>query len=389
MIDIKSFNSLIELTDAFPTEEVCLKYLESLIWEDGVVSPFDPESKVYVCSNNRYICKNTGKSFNVKTGTIFENTKLPLRKWFMAIWLVLSHKKGISSLQLSRDIKVTQKTAWFMLQRIRECLMCKNEGRLENEVEADETFVGGKNKNRHKDKKVKKCQGRSFKDKTPVLGMVERKGEVVTRVIKSTSRSEITPIIQQFVDKRAVLYTDEWGGYDEIDKSYYHYTVDHGKGQYVNGRIYTNTIEGFWTGLKRGYIGIYHYMSPKHLQRYANEFTFRYNTRKVSDFHKFNLLLCNIKYRITKSRKTKSDGREKRKAIFEAKTKCAQKSRLLPPSGQNTSVVQTPFESCLNDAFLLNFLLKYHLKTHCQFSKKSYLYIVVMLPLCIPSRPHS
>lgn len=93
MIDIKSFNSLIELTDAFPTEEVCLKYLESLIWEDGVVSPFDPESKVYVCSNNRYICKNTGKSFNVKTGTIFENTKLPLRKWFMAIWLVLTHKK--------------------------------------------------------------------------------------------------------------------------------------------------------------------------------------------------------------------------------------------------------------------------------------------------------
>ena len=132
--------------------------------------------------------------------------------------------------------------------------------------------------------------------------MVERKGEVVTRVIKSTSRSEITPIIQQFVDKRAVLYTDKKRGNDEIDKSYYHYTVDHGKGQYVNGRIYTNTIEGFWTGLKRGYIGVYHYMSPKHLQRYANEFTFRYNTRKVSDFHKFNLLLCNIKYRITYKR---------------------------------------------------------------------------------------
>ena len=123
MINVKSFNSLIELAEAFSTEEVCLKYLESLIWENGVVSPFDPESKVYVCSDNRYICKNTGKSFNVKTGTIFENTKLPLRKWFMAIWLVLSHKKGISSLQLSRDIKVTQKTAWFMLQRIRECLM--------------------------------------------------------------------------------------------------------------------------------------------------------------------------------------------------------------------------------------------------------------------------
>lgn len=298
MINIRAFNSLFELLEAFPTEESCIKYLEALRWRDRIVSPFDPESKVYTCAKG-YKCKNTGKIFNVRTGTIFENTKLSLRKWFMAVWLILSHKKGISSLQLSRDIRVTQKTAWFMLQRIRGCLICKNEGRLQNEVEADETFVGGKNKNRHRDKKVKRCQGRAFKDKTPVLGMLERKGNVIARVIKNTSQSELTPNILEFVDRNAVLYTDEWQGYNKIDKMYYHYSIDHGKGQYGIGRIHTNTIEGFWTLLKRGYMGIYHYMSPKHLQRYVNEFVFRYNTRKISEHNRFNLLLCNIEYRIT------------------------------------------------------------------------------------------
>lgn len=298
MINFEAFSSLFELLEAFPTEESCVRYLEDLIWKDGVVSPFDPESKVYTCAKG-YKCKNTGKIFNVRTGTIFENTKLSLRKWFMAVWLILSHKKGISSLQLSRDIRVTQKTAWFMLQRIRGCLICKNEGRLQNEVEADETFVGGKNKNRHRDKKVKRCQGRAFKDKTPVLGMLERKGNVIARVIKNTSQSELTPNILEFVDRNAVLYTDEWQGYNKIDKMYYHYSIDHGKGQYGIGRIHTNTIEGFWTLLKRGYMGIYHYMSPKHLQRYVNEFVFRYNTRKISEHNRFNLLLCNIEYRIT------------------------------------------------------------------------------------------
>ena len=128
------------------------------------------------------MCKNTQKIFNVKVGTIFHSTKLPLRKWFMAIWLVLSHKKGISSLQLSRDLKITQKTAWYILQKIRTCLICKNKGKLDGEVECDETFVGGKNKNRHKNKKVKNSQGRSFKDKTPIFGMLQRKGDVIHRL---------------------------------------------------------------------------------------------------------------------------------------------------------------------------------------------------------------
>ncbi|MDR2920524.1 MAG: IS1595 family transposase [Tannerella sp.] len=298
MIDIIKFNSLLELMETFNTEEICIKYLENLRWKNGVVSPFDPKSKVYVFSKNRYICKNTGKIFNVKTKTIFENTKISLRKWFMAIWLLISNKKGIPSTQLARDIKVTQKTAWFMLQRIRVYLICMNKGVLKEEVEADETFVGGKNKNRHKDKKVKQSQGRSFKDKTPVLGMLQRKGNVIARVVKDTSQNELTPKILEHVDRNAILYTDEWHGYNIVNKLYEHYNVDHSKGIYGIGNICTNAIEGFWTLIKRGYIGIYHYISPKYLQRYVNEFVFRYNTRKMSEHNRFNLLLCNIDYKM-------------------------------------------------------------------------------------------
>lgn len=142
----ENFNSILDLFKAFPTEQSCIDHLEKLRWNGFIVSPFDSTSKVYKCKNNRYRCKNTGKYFNVKTNTLFDNTKIELRKWFAAIWLVTSHKKGISSLQLSRDIDVTQKTAWFMLQRIRNCFGIENNNELTNTVEMDETYIGGKNK---------------------------------------------------------------------------------------------------------------------------------------------------------------------------------------------------------------------------------------------------
>ena len=167
----QDFNSILDLIKAFPDQQSCIDQLEQLRWNGNVVSPFDATSKVYDCKGNKYKCKNTGKYFNVKTNTIFDNTKMPLQKWFLAIWLVTSHKKGISSLQLGRDLNITQKSAWFMLSRIRQCFGIDNDSQLDNEVEADETFVGGKNKNKHANKKFK---GTS-EDKTLVLGGREKR----------------------------------------------------------------------------------------------------------------------------------------------------------------------------------------------------------------------
>ena len=179
MIDLRDFNSLIGLINTFSTEQKCIEYLEQIRWNGKVVSPFDLTSKVYKCSKG-YWCKNTNKVFNVKTGTLFENTKIPLQKWFISIWLITSHKKGISSLQLSKDINVTQKTGWFILQRIRKCFEEENYSILYNEVEVDETYIGGRERNKNPFSQHKGTQGRSTKTKTPVIGMVERKGKLVS-----------------------------------------------------------------------------------------------------------------------------------------------------------------------------------------------------------------
>lgn len=297
---IGEFKSLFDLLQAFPTEESCIEHLEKHIWKDGIpISPYDPTSKVYKRGDGMYRCKNTGKNFNVRIGTMFEGSKAPLRKWFVAIYLITSHKKGISSLQLAKDISVTQKTAWFMGQRIRENFKIVMDEKLEGEVELDETFVGGKNKNRHRNKKVKNSQGRSFKDKVPVMGMLERGGSVVCKVVRDTSYKSLTVPILRAVDRSATLFSDEWVGYKTIDKLYEHYIVDHGHGQYVDKDAYTNNLEGFWSIAKRSINGIYNHLSRKHLQRYFDEFSFRYNTRNLDEDERFNLLLCNSKHRIT------------------------------------------------------------------------------------------
>lgn len=297
-----NFKTIIDLIRAFPDEQSCIDHLESLRWNNcHIVSPFDPDSKVYKCANNRYRCKNTGKYFNVKTATLFDNSKVELQKWFLAIWLVTSHKKGISSIQLSKDIGVTQKTAWFMLQRIRNCFGFDNDNGLSNEVEVDETYVGGKNKNKHSIKKVEGSQGRSTKDKAPVFGMIERGGKLNAKCVEDVSVRTLTNEIVKYVND-ATVYSDEWLGYNALKRIYDHQFIKHGAGQYVNGRVHTNTIEGFWSLLKRGIIGIYHFTSVKHLQKYVDEFVFRYNSRNSDEIHRFNLLLSNTEYRLTYKR---------------------------------------------------------------------------------------
>lgn len=317
MLSVKPFKSLTELLVTFPTEQSVIDHLEMIRWNGNVVSPFDPTSKVYKCKGNKYRCLNTKKYFNVRTGSIFENSKIPLQTWTMAIYLFTISKRGISSYQMADQLGITQKSSWFMLSRLRYAMDHPVfQEQLSGEVESDEAFFGGKNKNRHHDKKVEKSQGRSFKDKTPVLGLVERSeytieerpnkndpnkmvkekqyskiSRVKCHVVKNTSAKEIQPYVLETVKQDSALFTDEWQGYNNMDVYYHHEITDHSRGQYVNGDASTNRCENFWSQIKRAVIGVYFRTSRKHLQKYADELSFRFNFRMKSISEKFDLFL--------------------------------------------------------------------------------------------------
>lgn len=299
-----NFNSLLELIEYFRDEQTAVEYLSAKRWKDGIVCPHCGNDKVYIFSDNkRYKCSKCRQQFTAKVGTIFEDSKIQLRKWFVAVYLITSHKKGISSHQLAKDLKVTQKTAWFMLHRIRFAL---NQGSFEmplgNEgetVEIDETFVGGKNKNRHKSKKIENSQGRSFKDKTPVVGMIERGGVLKAMQVPDTKSETLQPIIDKHVTVGSVVMTDEWWGYRKLHVAFQHHFVNHGAKEFANGIVHTNTIEGFWSLFKRSIIGIYHSASSKHIQQYVDEAVFRYNTRKMNEGGRVSIMLSNVAGRLT------------------------------------------------------------------------------------------
>ncbi|MDQ3019943.1 MAG: IS1595 family transposase [Bacteroidota bacterium] len=299
MLEITEFSSIIDLINKFPNEQTCIEHLEAIRWNGVVVSPFDSTSKVYKCRGGKYKCKNSAKYFNVRTGTIFEDTKISLQKWIMAIFLIASHKKGISSHQLGRDLGVTQKTAWFLLHRVRYAFDHTNfQKELSNIVEADETYVGGKDKNKHNNKKTGNTQGRSTKNKPVVLGLLERNENVKAMKVEDAKAETIQPIIFNNVKLDSKLMTDEWWGYRGLNGIYEQSIVRHSNNQYVDGVCHTNSIVGFWSLFKRGIIEIYHYVSKKHIQQYLFEFTFRYNTRESNNSTRFNFYLTSINRRL-------------------------------------------------------------------------------------------
>lgn len=271
--------NIVQIYKTFPTQQDCINYLEKVRWNNEPTCPYCHSKKQTPVKNgNRYHCNTCNTSYSVMVGTIFENTKLDFQKWFLAISLVLNAKKGISSRQLARDIEVTKDTAWYMLMRIRKA-MTEYEELLQGIIEADETYVGGKNKNRHSNKKTKGGQGRGGDDKTAVAGLLQRNGKVIAQKVKDVSAKTLKSFVKQNVKQGSKLMTDEWKSYNGLSLLYGHNIVKHAMGEYVNGAIHTNTLEGFWSLLKRGVIGQFHYVTPEYLNRYIDEFCFRYNER--------------------------------------------------------------------------------------------------------------
>ena len=300
-----SFKSFSQMLEVLPNDNACREFLETLLWNGKPVCPHCGsinkdhwEIKVKGKFNGLRKCKDCRERFTVTVGTMFEGSHIKLRKWFIAVYIFSAHKKGISSLQLGRDLGVTQKTAWFMLGRLRNTFTNKTKVKFSGETQADETFVGGKNKNRHEHKKVKESQGRSVKDKTPVFGLLN-KGQVSTEVVPDTKATTLKPIIKAMVEQGSIVVTDEWLGYTGLSKDFQHEVVKHTEGKYVSNSFHTNSVEGFWSLLKRGIFGIYHSTSPKHLNKYCDEFSYRYNSREMTDSNRFTLSLVNANEKLT------------------------------------------------------------------------------------------
>jgi transposase-like protein len=320
------FKTVLDLAVRFPDDKSCHQYIAAQRWDGVLECPFSgcENDKAYVFKDGiRYKCTKCLRIYTAKTGSFMEGSKLPLIKWIFAMFFV-THKKGISSIQLGKDVGVTQKTAWFMLQRIREGLSNGPEEQLEGVIASDETFVGGKNKNRHHDKKVANSQGRSFIDKTPVLGLiqtevkryVEREHKIIPGrmvkekiidkqavlkcwVVTDTKAASIQPLVREAVKHGSIIVSDEWPAYNGLSDNYQHEVVDHGRKQYVNENGFSsNAMECGWKHFKLTIQATHHWVSKKHLNRYTQEFVFRQNNRNFGLQDQINCIIKTMNVRL-------------------------------------------------------------------------------------------
>jgi transposase-like protein len=285
---------LIKMIEKYNTQGKCIAYLEKKRWSDMPICPYCGSNRSSKKTQElRHTCLSCGRSFSVLVGTIFEATKLPINKWFTAICLILQAKKGISSLQLARNLHVNKNTAWYLQKRVRQA-MEDNDHILKGIVEIDETYVGGSMSNKHYITKLE--SGKNYKagmeHMIPVLGMIERKGKIILKVIEKAYGIEIKPFIKSKIAPESTIVTDGFGGYSGLGNYFEnHIILNHSQNKRTISQFNTSTLEGFWTLIKRAFIGQYHKISRKHLQEYLNELAFKYNYRKTN---MFNLLLNNI-----------------------------------------------------------------------------------------------
>jgi transposase-like protein len=291
--------TLIEAIKHFSSPDVCLDYVVKLRWPNGVACPTCRSKDVRFISTRRiWECKaqHSKRQFSVKVGTIFEDSAIGLDKWLAAIWMIANAKNGVSSYEIARGLGVTQKTAWFMMHRIR-LAVGTDKGKFSGTVEADETYIGGKSVNMHKSKREKIIHGRGGVGKVIVMGLLERHGnqgsKVQTKILADTSRQTIPPAVRQSVKAGSNLITDALSPYSDLDKEYVHEVIDHAEA-YVKGHVHTNGIENFWSLLKRAIKGTYVNIEPFHLIRYLDEEAFRFNTRKSDDADRFNYVVNGI-----------------------------------------------------------------------------------------------
>ncbi len=292
--------TLAQLRERFKTEDDCKAFIQAARWPNGVLCPRCGNDKVYALKSRPWHwqchkCAKHGYRFSVTTGTVFENTKYPLRTWFEVGYLMCQSKKGISALQIHRQIgSGDYRTAWFICHRLRAAMQNEEFKQLVGVVEVDETYIGGKNVNRHWNKKTPWKAGGVASGKVAVIGAIARKGNVVCKMIEVADTNTLTGFVRQVTsDKVSLVATDEHKGYDAIDVyGRKHAVVKHSAGEYVRGEVHTQNIESFWALLKRGVVGTFHNVSKDYLPLYLNEFTFRHNERKNPDIFEKLISSC-------------------------------------------------------------------------------------------------